>query len=819
MPISIDTQKAAGALIRLALGLALAAALGALWQHGRSGLRLEVEARNPAGATWRAQTTARGLEPSDVRRLTPPAAASAHARWSGVMRVEQAGTWTLRVRGDGRARLRIDGRPLLETGAGGDEARAPLPAGLVPIELEWDVPAGLKQLRLRRAVDGGPFADLDPRTLFQRPQGGAALALHGLLALVYALLPWTSLAAAIVLGVGLAAGARGVAWGIASAAFGAWFRGWRGRAAVALLATLVVAWGVALRSEALIHSFWETHEWRWSEPWRPLLVSLKPDTMRWTAQDPTVGGDPLAYLYYGRHLRDFYEERVREPLFVYATHLGLLATNDNSVGVGLASAFFSALTVLGVFLVGRQAFSPGVGLLAALGFALDREVIALAIQGWRDDAFACGLVFFAWGALRFYERGRFSDALILGLAGGAAWLTRITSLTFLVPGLLVLAFVPRGPARARRGERLGVAVLLCVALMAPFILNCAVALGDPFYAINEYTSFFRERSGHQDARPLNVVEYLLAFRPFEMADKAFIGYTSHPFAAQWNFADWWPPLGPPLAAASIVGLFLFLFLPNGRLLLLLHASAMLPFVWAWDVPGGTPYRHTLHAYPFYLLAAAFTIDGLVRLLVLPTARDAMRALLTRRRVTQVAATGVALALLAPAGAWGLHYFRLAEAVRERPGPHYIAAGPRDLLFFGSGWHRPVHAWNWHSRFLAGNEGSVHVPLVAGRAWRLRLRLDPFAPEPLRVALAWNGAPLAILELTHDPGRTGEYVVDVPVERVLDGRNRLTFRAERVDPASALPQRPEAIPEHWRASLEFRYLVIERPSEPGPEPSS
>ncbi|MCM2258780.1 MAG: glycosyltransferase family 39 protein, partial [Vicinamibacteria bacterium] len=464
MPTSIDTKKAADALVRLALALALAAALGALWQHGRSGLRLEVEAAHPAGATWRAQTTAHGLDADAVRRLTPPAAASVHARWSGVMRVDPAGTWTLRLRGDGRARLRIDGRPLLETGAAGHEARVGLPAGWVPIEIEWDVPAGVKQLRLRRAIDAGPFADLDPSTLFQQPQGGAALALHGLLAVVSALLPWTSLAAAIVLALGVIAGARGAAWGIAPAAFGAWFRGWRGRAALALLATLVVAWGVALRGEALIHSFWETHEWRWSEPLRPLLVSLKPDTMRWPAQVPYVGGDPYAYLYYGRHLRDFYEERVREPLFVYATHLGLLATDDNSVGVGLASAFFSALTVLGVFLVGRQAFSPGVGLLAALGFALDREVIALSIEGWRDDAFACGLIFFAWGALRFHARGRFSDALILGLAGGAAWLTRITSLTFLVPGLLLLAFVPRRAAQAGRGQRLGIAVLLCVAL-------------------------------------------------------------------------------------------------------------------------------------------------------------------------------------------------------------------------------------------------------------------------------------------------------------------------------------------------------------------
>jgi len=52
------------------------------------------------------------------------------------------------------------------------------------------------------------------------------------------------------------------------------------------------------------------------------------------------------------------------------------------------------------------------------------------------------------------------------------------------------------------------------------------------------------------------------------------------------------------------------------------------------------------------------------------------------------------------------------------------------------------------------------------------------------------------------------LVDVPRERVRDGRNELTLRTARINPASALAERPQAIPEHWSASLELRYVIVE-----------
>jgi 4-amino-4-deoxy-L-arabinose transferase-like glycosyltransferase len=510
-------------------------------------------------------------------------------------------------------------------------------------------------------------------------------------------------------------------------------------------------------------------------------------------------------------MTDFYQARVREPMFVYATRLGLRLADDNEIGVGIASAAFSTLTVGAIYLLGAFAFGRPAGLLAALAFAVERRVIGLSIEGWRDDAFACFVTLFAYAALRLYSRSSFSNAVLLGLAAGGAWLTRITSLTFLVPSFVALAVFPRARPRGERLRRLALAVSICVLLMAPFIANCAIVYGDPLYAINEYVGFFRERAGHVDEQPLSVFEYVASFRSYELLDKLLIGYTAHPFAPKWNFEDWHPALGPVLAAASLVGLFLFLGLPRGRLLLLIHLGAMFPFSFSWDVPGGSPWRHSLHAYPFYLVAAGFAICAALRLVASASARAGLRARLDRRRLLALGAAVAVIVVATPTLSYGLRYMRVREAIRHRDDSVLVLAGPRDALFFGAGWHPPVHVWNWYARFMRAREGTLYLPLQGGRGYRLVLRMDPFAHQPQRpqqVEVLLNGAPLARIRAAALQERTGRHEILVPASRVRDGRNRLVLRADHLAPATALEDRPAAIPEEWEAALELRYIRVE-----------
>jgi hypothetical protein len=197
-------------------------------------------------------------------------------------------------------------------------------------------------------------------------------------------------------------------------------------------------------------------------------------------------------------------------------------------------------------------------------------------------------------------------AVLAGLAGGAAALTRVTAVSFLLPLCLLLLVGGRGDDHARARRRaLALAVLMMLVVAGPFLLACALGYGDPFYAVNYHTRFYRSRSGmpYQDA--MGWLQYLrTGFGPLALLETGLRGLTVYPFANKWQGLDYLSPLAARLLAAfSIGGLALFLASSAGRLLLVVLAGALLPYAFTWAIPGGAEWRFTLLAYPFYLIAA------------------------------------------------------------------------------------------------------------------------------------------------------------------------------------------------------------------------
>lgn len=78
-----------------------------------------------------------------------------------------------------------------------------------------------------------------------------------------------------------------------------------------------------------------------------------------------------------------------------------------------------------------------------------------------------------------------------------------------VPGF-AWALVPLGIIRAVRGGELAsvrprtakvtASVLLAGVLVTPYVVNCWLVYGDPLYAINAHTQFYRQRAEMPDAR-------------------------------------------------------------------------------------------------------------------------------------------------------------------------------------------------------------------------------------------------------------------------------------------------------------------------------
>jgi 4-amino-4-deoxy-L-arabinose transferase-like glycosyltransferase len=308
-------------------------------------------------------------------------------------------------------------------------------------------------------------------------------------------------------------------------------------------------------------------------------------------------------------MEGFYDAHVREPVFRLAVRIGLAAAGGSDVGVNLASAAFSTLLLWGTYALGSACFGGGVGFVAALLLAVEPMAIALGADGWRDDAFALFVLLSTLALVRLCEDPSPRRALWAGFAGAAACLTRITSLSFLLPGTAAVVLWGPGSRKARvlSGAR---ALLVCGLLLAPYLATCAVVFGDPFVSINAHTQFYRDRASQGLAPSMSWLGYLAtSFRPLELVGNMLLGLTVYPFSNKWLAYDLWiPHCSRVLEVVSLAGLLLFLARPPGRLLLLVLLSTLVPFAFTWRIPGGSEWRFTLVAYPFYLLAAALALD-------------------------------------------------------------------------------------------------------------------------------------------------------------------------------------------------------------------
>jgi hypothetical protein len=683
--------------------------------------------------------------------------------WSGFWFVRRGCTCDVQIRADAEASLSIDGNLVLHREEDQHEARIRSRVSLGPgphaIRLTYTQGRNPPFLVVSWAPEGEPLRHLAPTTLFLEPatawQAFLSVWLDRLGSLM-ALLAVASLVVALI----------------------AWGREETGQRALAVLVpVLLMAYGAALRFEFLTGR-------TWTEGAPALAVRLAQGVAHlhphWFVDRPRVpyDGDPWTYIRFGRSMVGFYDASVREPVFVFGTKLFLHLLDGQNVAVGFASATFSVLLILATYLLGREAFGVWVGSLAALGIAVERNVVQLSVDGWRDDAFAFFVVLSAYALVRMERAPTFQNGVLAGLAGAGACLTRITALSFLVPvWALFLALLPLRSFKERLG-RVGLAAGTTLYCVAPFLLTCTIVFHDPLYSINFHTGYYRGAEFLPVDQPTGVFEYLKgrgAGRPLEMVDTALMGLTAIPFDQRWTGFDYWAPgLGLALSGLSLAGLLLFCFHPLGRLVILVLLTSLVPFAFTWNIAGGGGWRFRLCAYPFYLVGSAFALVEGCRL-----AARFVRGEIPRpdRSLLWKGVAVLAGAVVVWGGLLGLAYLRVREEVRN--GASLVVLGaPRNRLLVGSGWSEPVDLGNVPVR-LCGGQCLLDFPLQGGTDYVLLLRADPLPREPgsrQSVHVSLNGRSVADLTLVAGDGRIGTYSVRLPASGVKDGRNEVALEA-------------------------------------------
>jgi Dolichyl-phosphate-mannose-protein mannosyltransferase len=514
-----------------------------------------------------------------------------------------------------------------------------------------------------------------------------------------------------------------------------------------------------------------------------LADQLRPPGLQWTF----VGarhGDPVSYLKIARAKRNFYGASIREPVPLCSIQFFLWLTAEQEIAVSCASAFYSALLVLAAYLVGSFSFSRGVGLAAGCLLAIEAWLINYGVDGWRDDGFAFFVLMTAYGLLRLRRTPSAANASMAGVFAAAACLTRLTSPSFIAPALAYLVIDGPRETRARRAAGAALAFGVTTALIAPFVVNNWIEFGDPFISFDFATELYRGRGSLPVDRPMAWAGWFAergAAHPLATVDSLVRGFTTYPFGNKWEgFRYLSSLLALVLRAAAIVGLVLFLISADGRLLLVVLFTALIPFAVIWQAPGASQWRLTVFTYPFYLIAACQALGAGCRVASREVRRRLSESLRQERwRWTVgaiVTAGGLAMLLVLPR--WW-QYLLVREAAFA-DGAFSVVAGPADARFFGDGWYAPVLAGNASGRYSRGTRATLFVPVFERRDTRLTFRMQACSaePSPVReVRVSINGAEVSVLHLIWNPQRAESYDVAVPEALLREGWNRVDLTAD------------------------------------------
>jgi hypothetical protein len=576
-----------------------------------------------------------------------------------------------------------------------------------------------------------------------------------------------------------------------------------GRTLPYVLLAVAILLATVLRLDALTGRFGHVSQPAWLQALQrgsqTLVGILDPPVAGWEPEPeyPHRDGppthylsDPYTYLQRAREMNSFYGAHYREPVFPFVVKFYLWMLSGQDVAVSFASATFSVLCVLATYLMGALAFSRWVGCAAALGMAVEREVISWGVAGCRDDAFAFAVGLSICAMLYHRRKPSIGSAVALGTSAALACLTRIFSVSFLAPGFLFLLLWPVG-SWSKRLRGVMIATLTAMVLVAPYLVNCWREFGDPLYTLNYQPRYYLAAEQVQSATTPGAVGYIsekLLNAPFQTLDTWALGMTSYPFLNKWGgFEPWLPGLGYWLAGAALLGLILFAASANGRLLLVALASAQVPFAFTWQL--SSDWRYTEFTYPFFLVAVGLVVTNAAAF-----ARPSRWKRLVVRAPTRGTVCAWALALGGIAAvAWlvlrVLPVLTFREALLANR-VAVIAAGPRDGPFFQEGWSGKVKTGNVTARTARGERSVVDIPLPRPADYNVTVRLDPFPPpsdgagDLPSVRILFNGVLLRTLSLTWNPEKVGSYDLVLRQALVRSGSNRLMFMSDRASAAGA-----------------------------------
>ena len=340
--------------------------------------------------------------------------------------------------------------------------------------------------------------------------------------------------------------------------------------------------------------------------------------------------DPYTYLKGARELTSFYEAQWREPAFLFAVKTMLALMHDQDVAVSFTSVAFAVLAVWLTYVLGAALWSRPVGLLAALGLAIDRDAAWFSSQGWRDDAYVAAVIAGIYLSLRCWRRAREAPRFVhvgsmaidvLYLEAGHFWAQQPDS-SCSCGSWRCRFFCLRRSSSSRRcagtggaGRRSRAWALQRQHLSrrrTSSIAGASTAIRSTPSTFTA-TSIALPKANRKRAKARSRTSVTRLRRgPYATIDTIARGLTVYPFSNKWNGVDaWHKGVGGIVAVLAIAGMTVLVFVPAGRLVLFLAVASLLPFSLTWQVDPN--WRFTAHVLPVLLIAAAVAVSVIARI--------------------------------------------------------------------------------------------------------------------------------------------------------------------------------------------------------------
>lgn len=215
-----------------------------------------------------------------------------------------------------------------------------------------------------------------------------------------------------------------------------------------------------------------------------ILRAQKLQSMQQVSLDP----DALGYRSIALRSSDFYDTEFREPLFVHMIKLYIKLFGNEPLTLRYFTVFLSIISILLIYKTAQKMFhSELIGLLSALFCSLNPYFIFMSVRLLRLELFIITILLLFY-TLFIHREQNYARYVFMGVVGGLVCLTRVTSISFVIPLIIFSFWQEKIPF-----VKLIIPVSIIIVLILPYFIHSKKKFRSYTYSVDIHAKWYRNQ--------------------------------------------------------------------------------------------------------------------------------------------------------------------------------------------------------------------------------------------------------------------------------------------------------------------------------------